>query len=97
MTKEQRAWCKRYEQNTTFEPLMDDFLAGNITFVVAAKRSNHWFEVWSSDAYRAISQIPGEFDEWADYPRNAREAGFKETPSPYDLNAASPKGNARKG
>lgn len=63
MTKEQRAWCKTYEQQTTFEPLMDDFLTGNITFVEAAKRSNHWFESWSSDAYLAISHhIPGEYE-----------------------------------
>lgn len=63
MTKEQRAWCKQYEQHTTFEPLMDDFLAGNITFVEAAKNSNRWFEDWSGDAYLAISHhIPGEFE-----------------------------------
>lgn len=63
MTKEQRAWCKEYELATTFEPLMDDFLAGNETFVQAAKKSNHWFESWSSDAYLSISRhIPGEYE-----------------------------------
>ena len=60
MTAEQKAWCKLYEQQTTFEPLMDDFLAGNETFVAAAKKSNYWFESWSSDAHLAISRhIPG--------------------------------------
>lgn len=66
MTKEQRAWCKRYEQETTFEPLMDDFLAGNEPFVKAARDSLRWFEDWSSDAFiRAGEDIPGadEYDE----------------------------------
>lgn len=63
MTKEQREWCKQYKQQTTFEPLMDDFLAGNKTFVQAAKLSNRWFEDWSSDAYLNITRhIPGEYE-----------------------------------
>jgi hypothetical protein len=64
MTKKQRAWCKLYAAQTTFEPLMDDFLAGNCTFVEAAKRSNKWFEDWFSDAFLDITRhIPGEYDE----------------------------------
>ena len=63
MTKEQREWCKNYERHTTFEPLMDDFLYGNETFVEAAKKSNRWFEDWSSDALLSVGhQIPGEFE-----------------------------------
>lgn len=64
MTKEQRAWCKNYKQQTTFEPLMDDFYDGNETFVQAAHKSNNWFENWSSDAYLAVSyHIPGADEE----------------------------------
>lgn len=63
MTKEQRAWCKNYERETTFEPLMDDFLYGNESFVDAAKQSNSWFEQWASDAHLNITRnIPG----WSD-------------------------------
>lgn len=64
MTQEQRAWCKLYVEQTTFEPLMDDFRAGNMTFVDAAKQSNRWFEDWSGDAYLNITRhIPGEYAE----------------------------------
>lgn len=64
MTKEQRAWCKEYELTTTFEVLMDDFHAGNETFVEAAKKSVNWFESWSSDAFLTVStHIPGQYDE----------------------------------
>ena len=60
MTKAQREWCKEYELATTFEPLMDDFLYGNETFVQAAKKSLNWFESWSSDAFLAAGRhIPG--------------------------------------
>ena len=31
-TAEQRAWCEAYEAATTYEVLMDDFIAGNETF-----------------------------------------------------------------
>ena len=59
MTREQKAWCKHYEQQTTFEPLMDDFLAGNESFLHCAKNSVRWFEDWSSDAHLAVMNIPG--------------------------------------
>lgn len=61
MNKAQRAWCKEYESQTGFEPLMDDFRAGNVSFKDAAHKSNRWFESWASDAYLNISRhIPGE-------------------------------------
>jgi hypothetical protein len=49
-SEEQKAWCVNYENRTTFEPLMDDYEAGNCTFQEAASRSVHWFESWSGDA-----------------------------------------------
>ena len=64
MTKEQRSWCRMYKKETGFEALMDDFLEGNETFLVAARNSNRWFEDWASDAHLNISRaIPGELDE----------------------------------
>ena len=64
MTKDQARWIKNYRQQTTFEPLMDDFFEGSETFVDAAHKSNRWFESWSSDAYLAVSRhIPGEYDK----------------------------------
>jgi hypothetical protein len=64
MTKAQRAWCERYEHHTTFEPLMDDFLEGNETFVEAAKGSLSWFRDWFEEAERAAGRdIPGADQE----------------------------------
>ena len=66
MTKEQRAWAKLYREQTTFAPMLDDFLAGNESFVDAARKSNRWFEDWANDAHLNISRhIPGEDDEGA--------------------------------
>lgn len=60
-TDEQRAWCQRYERETTFEPLMCDFEAGNESFLAAAKNSRNWFESWAGDALRrGCDEIPGE-------------------------------------
>lgn len=59
-TDDQREWCQQYEHQTTFEPLMCDYEAGNESFIEAAQKSVHWFESWSSDAYLRISErIPG--------------------------------------
>ena len=64
-TEAQIAWCKNYENETTFEPLMDDFIAGNQTFQEAAESSIHWFESWSSDA---LLQCDNNYlvNAWAD-------------------------------
>ena len=60
MNAKQRAWCKNYEKETTFEPLMDDFLYGNETFLHCARLSVRWFEDWSCDAHLNIGRdIPG--------------------------------------
>ena len=58
-TKVQREWAKNYESVTTFEPLLDDFLYGNESFVEAAKKSIRWFEDWSHESMLRIDQIPG--------------------------------------
>jgi hypothetical protein len=61
LSKAQREWCERYERETTFEPLMCDYLAGNQSFVEAARFSLRWFEDWANDAFlRASEDIPGE-------------------------------------
>lgn len=63
-TKSQREWCERYERETTFEPLMCDYEAGNMTFVEAARNSTQWFESWASDALRrGCDDIPGALDQ----------------------------------
>lgn len=62
-TPQQREWCEKYERETTFEPLMCDFEAGNETFLAAAKNSRAWFESWAGDAYlRGCDDIPGELE-----------------------------------
>jgi hypothetical protein len=61
MTKAQREWCKNYQRDTTFEPLMDDFLAGTQSFKDAAWKSCFWFEDWASDTHLNITRhIPGD-------------------------------------
>lgn len=61
MTKEQREWCREYKRQTMFEPMMDDFRAGNETFLTCAKISIRWFEDWASDAHLNIGRnVPGE-------------------------------------
>lgn len=49
-TKKQIEWCDNYLDATTFDPLMDQFEAGEETFQQAAQRSVHWFEQWSQNA-----------------------------------------------
>jgi hypothetical protein len=57
---EQRAWCENYESRTGFDPLMEDFEAGNETFYEAATKSVSWFEDHSCDAFLSVSSnIPG--------------------------------------
>lgn len=56
MTSAQTAWCREYKHQTTFEPLMDDFKAGNATFSQCAHSSVRWFEDWSTDAHLNISR-----------------------------------------
>jgi len=62
----QKKWCEMYERETGFEPLMCDYEAGNEEFRIAAKKSNRWFESWSSDALLHITQDdpPGTPDTW---------------------------------
>ena len=60
LSAKQKAWCKAYENATTFEPLMDDFLANNESFARAAEKSRDWFESWMNEAFRGIPDIPGE-------------------------------------
>jgi hypothetical protein len=59
-TKVQQAWCENYEARTGFDPMMDDFEAGNETFHQAAQKSIRWFEDHAADALNAISRyVPG--------------------------------------
>lgn len=59
-TAEQKAWCVMYQAETTFEPLMCDYVAGHQTFYEAARISVDWFESWSTDAHLKIgTRVPG--------------------------------------
>lgn len=57
-TPAQRNWLRDYELATTFEPLMDDWLAGNETFEEMAKKSIQWFQDWASETHHAIGNYP---------------------------------------
>ncbi|WP_413216038.1 hypothetical protein [Paraburkholderia kururiensis] len=57
---QQREWCVLYEARTGFDPMMDDFEAGNETFYQGAAKSVRWFEDHAADALNAISRdVPG--------------------------------------
>jgi len=49
-TLEQRAWCIRYECQTFFEPVMDDYEAGNQTFEEAQAWNKQWLLDWAKEA-----------------------------------------------
>lgn len=60
-TPEQWEWCIKYQRETGFDPMMEDFEAGNKTFVEAAQFACTWYEDHSSDAHLRITRgIPGE-------------------------------------
>ena len=55
----QRAWCKKYERETTFEPLFqEDLDSGKISFEEFAKKNIRWFEDWASDTLLRIGHYP---------------------------------------
>lgn len=59
-TNEQKAWCANYAERTRFDPMMDDYEAGNVTFYEAAMKAARWYEDHSSDPHQSISDnIPG--------------------------------------
>lgn len=63
LTPQQREWCKKYKEETTFDPLIDDFLAGEETFKEAAQKSVEWFEDWANDVTLAIGRYTFAEDE----------------------------------
>ena len=59
-TDEQWAWCMNYENRTGFDPMMDAFEIGEMSFYKAARRAIDWYESHSSDAFLAVSgNVPG--------------------------------------
>ena len=60
-TPEQLRWCRMYEAETGWSPLMCDFENGNESFYEAARKSVGWFESWASHALLRVTahSIPG--------------------------------------
>ncbi len=56
----QRAWLKKYEDETTFEPLYQEELdAGTMIFDEVVRANLDWFEDWSSEVFsRVSSDVP---------------------------------------
>ncbi len=56
----QKAWLKRYEGETTFEPLYQEEIdSGAMTFDEVARANLDWFENWSKDVFtRVSSNVP---------------------------------------
>lgn len=55
-TKKQSEWCKFYQRQTSFEPLMDDYLAGNESFAQAAAGSIEWFSDYANETRRNLER-----------------------------------------
>jgi len=52
----QRAWLKKYEAETGFEPLyQEDIDSKEKTFAGVADLNCQWFEDWASDTYLSIT------------------------------------------
>jgi len=52
----QRAWLKKYEKETTFEPLYQEALdSGEMTFNQVADKNILWFEEWTGDVINRVS------------------------------------------
>lgn len=59
MNGKQKAWCKKYENETTFECIhQEDLDSGEMTFEEFARENIKWFENWSSDALLNIGHYP---------------------------------------
>lgn len=56
MSKARKAWCAEYERATSWEPLMDDYLAGNESFMEAANHSIQWFRDWAQETSSTIER-----------------------------------------
>jgi hypothetical protein len=56
LTKAQREWCREYEDDLLFEPMMGDYLAGNCTFREAAQHSINWIRDHVSDMTRNLEK-----------------------------------------
>ncbi len=56
----QRAWLKKYEAETGFEPFYQEEIdSGDKTFDEVARENLDWFEDWSGDVHsRVSSNVP---------------------------------------
>lgn len=62
-TNEQWKWCENYQFWTDYEPQMEEFENGSMTFVKAAQFAAAWYESHTSDAYLKLCNIPGAVEE----------------------------------
>jgi len=62
ITTERRAWLKRYESETGFEPMCQkDIDSGEKNFYEAAHANVQWYESHTSEVHQSIQRnIPGE-------------------------------------
>ena len=50
-------WLRRYESQTTFEPMdMEEYLDGDKSFRDLVWENATWFQDWSNDAHLAITR-----------------------------------------
>lgn len=57
-TSAQLRWCRWYEAETGFEPVMCDFVAGNQSFEEAATWNLWWFKAWTTETLQRLKRGP---------------------------------------
>ena len=59
-------WLRRYESQTTFEPMsMEEYLDGEMSFRDLVWENADWFEDWSTDVHLAITKgLPEDANDY---------------------------------
>ena len=50
-SQKQANWCRAYEIETSFEPVMEDYEAGTMTFREAQDWNIAWFKAWAIETH----------------------------------------------
>ena len=56
-TAAQAEWCRTYERETLFEPVMDDYEQGTMSFKQAQVWNVEWFRLWSIETHKKLKDL----------------------------------------
>ena len=54
--KRQAQWCRMYEIETSFEPVMEEYEQGNFTFRQAQDWNIAWFKSWAIETHEKLER-----------------------------------------